>query len=452
MGSWCSTRNGGHQPRGHVRGSWNVASVCLIVTVFPIRWEHVFKNWVIPQPSLYDIHHHLKLLVVEDKRKEVVQMVFSSPAGLLEDRRTHTAAKFLMAMLTEGTQDKEKAVITDQLDRCGAMLLGSMTKDRFTLGLKTMPKYFLELLPLFAEVLAKPSLTEEGLARQKKVTQQQLSIAKESPLYLANEKINTLLFGKDHPYSYTMEEEDISSLQASDLRALYEARAWYPGVVALSGKVDKAMIEAIQKSLVNLPSKAKPSFPSPTSQPSQEKRCFIDKEGPQSALFLETEIIELTHPDYFALYILNYLLGGPYLGSRLMGNIREEKGHTYGINSWTHPHSYATILGITAQVKKGFAEETYRAVCSEIKRLQEEPISTEELKTVKENLKSTLRTWCDNKEAIASMFMSYYFLGIDFKRLDQLYKKVEEVTPQELQRVAKEHLDSEKLYCVIVNK
>jgi predicted Zn-dependent peptidase len=189
-----------------------------------------------------------------------------------------------------------------------------------------------------------------------------------------------------------------------------------------------------------------------TIQPSSEKYHHIEKaNGVQSAIRVGRFWVAKSHPDYHALSVLVTIFGG-YFGSRLMTNIREEKGYTYGIGSFVLPLKNASYMAVSTEVGNEYLEPTLKEIAAEMRRLQTEPVSENELETVKSYLLGEFLRDFDGPFALAASFKSINDFNLDYSFYDRYLQLLRTITSEELQRLAVEYLNPDDFYTVVAGR
>ena len=400
-------------------------------------------------PERYDIHSNLPLFVFPDASQPVVQLTFVVPKRSSQHAQDGLALDFLIEMLAKGTQHQDKAAIAALLDHHGAHLDARSGEDLLTFGLKTLAKHTEKLLPCFADMLQNPTFPDKEVALQQSLEIQEVRLRKATPQHLAKDQLFAQVFGKNHPYGYFPEETTLQALTPAQLRSAFEGYGWPQGIVTLTGDVTPVRIAATQQALREIPyhtlDKHRHALP-----PRPEPLAITTAQPTQTSMAMGMPTITRTHPDYPRLYLLNVVLGG-YFGSRLMQNIREEKGYTYGIMSRLCPFLDHGFLYITTEVKAGMAEKTRQEIFAEMARLRNEPIPTQELEAVRAFLRGHLLAAFQDTFALPSHFAHLYFHGLTLDHYTALYDAVQSITPADLQASAQTYFDPEKLTQVTVN-
>jgi zinc protease len=287
-------------------------------------------------------------------------------------------------MLLEGTVHYSAKQLADIIALYGATLECQHGYDRMTLTLYCLSKHLPALLPLVEEILLKPAFAQEEFDLLQKRSIQNIKVEKEKPSYLATERFTANIYGLGHSYNSGASEEDIASISTSTVRTFHaETYTFSTAEVFACGDINDEATSLIQ----NIFSKQSQEYPKSgeikkvkTSGPQED---YIMVPGSlQSTIRYGCIWPQQTHEDYHKLTILNKVLGG-YFGSRLMKNIREDKGFTYGIFSALSPKEHSNLFFIGTDVNYKSTSETIKEIKKEINTLKTELITSEEMELVK---------------------------------------------------------------------
>ncbi|MBA9076483.1 M16 family metallopeptidase [Rufibacter quisquiliarum] len=362
-------------------------------------------------------------------------------------------ASLTAKMLKEGTTSHTAKQLADIIDFYGASLEITHGFDRSTLTLYCLSKFLPELLPIVFEILEHPSFPEEEFELLKQRVIQTLAIDKQKNGYLATELFTSSIYGADHPYSTVISEEEIKALTLEDIKAFYKTRYDInSSEVFVTGDFDeegnnllKGFLDQTQRNtgLNNVEKQYS------KKEATASKKMERSSNTMQAAIRVGRTLPSPEHPDFSLLYLANHALGG-YFGSRLMKNIREEKGFTYGIHSSISIKEHGTLLSIGTDIKGDKIEETIREIEKEIEVLQRELLSEEELNTIKKHLAGKFIS--DNSTIFDKMdrYRSSVLLGLPPNFFTNLQNKMQQASREEVQTVAKEYLSTETLHIVAV--
>ena len=391
-----------------------------------------------------------RLHVLANAAQPVVRLQAVLRAGKLAEP-VPGLASITARMLLEGTTTRTARQIADEVAFYGASLECDSGFDRATLTLYCLTRHLPLLLPLVLDVLTNPAFPTEELEQLKTRTIQNVRVERQKTSYLATERFNELLFGADTAYGRPFDEAAYQGLSAGQARDFHQAAWSLAGAeLFLCGDVAAeraAVVEAFGGAVPAAPALA-PAGPVLTTAGPTAPDHVVVAGSLQASIRLGRPWPAPTHPDTHRLKLLVNVLGG-YFGSRLMRNIREDKGLTYGIYASVAPREYGTSLVIGTDVKGESADFAVREIEAELRRLQQEPIPAEELETVKSyllgkfaNELSTVFEQCDK-------YKSLVFLGLPADYFEQFVQQTAAADAVTLQQLAQQYLNPADLQAVV---
>ncbi|TGD83359.1 M16 family metallopeptidase [Hymenobacter wooponensis] len=353
-------------------------------------------------------------------------------------------------MLLEGTRTRTARQIADEVAFYGASLECEQGFDRATLTLYCLSRHLEKLLPLFLDVITEPTFPEVELAQLKARTIQNVRIERQKTSYLAAEQFSRNLYGSSFPYGTVFNEAAFQEVLPEQVKAFHlKAYQLSNAELFLCGDVLPQHEQLLQHVLGS--TKPVYSVPSPItidaiSGPSHD---YVTVPGSlQSSLRIGRLWPSNTHPQTHQLQVLVKVLGG-YFGSRLMKNIREDKGFTYGIYASVGPREHATSFVIGSDVNAASASAAIKEVHHELRLLQEELMPADELQTVKNymtgkfaNELSTVFEQCDKYKSIV-----FFDLPTDY--YSEFIRQTREVDASTLRQLAQEYLSPEQMIEVV---
>jgi len=340
------------------------------------------SSFQLPIANVIQLSNGAHLHVLKGDSQPVIKFEIVFKAGKRYETKkgvSYLAAKILL----EGSKNYTAKQIADQIAFYGASLECNQGFDRASLTLYCLSKHFADLLPLIVEVLTNPIVPETELDLLKQRTIQNIAIDKEKNSSLATTLLTKNIYGEHHPYVAGQEESDISAITRDDVQEfISQFYNFQDNTYFLTGDISKEQENKISVTFDKSTSHRAPAeniFIKHTTAPFS----FLEKpEKLQSSIRVGTTWPLMAHQDYPKLALLNKILGG-YFGSRLMKNIREDKGFTYGIFSATSPKELDTLFYIGTDVNHQNTKDTIQEINKEITKLQEELVSEEELEIVK---------------------------------------------------------------------
>jgi zinc protease len=357
-------------------------------------------------------------------------------------------------MLTDGTAILTAAQIADRIDFYGAFLQVDYGHDTSQVILYSLNKHLQHTLPVIRDVIGNSVFPQKELQTFIRNNQQKLQVSLQKNDFVARRVFNKALFG-DTLYGLGAEIETYNTLNREDMLAHFK-QVYQPAncTIIIAGKTGQHVIDLVTDNFGS--GWANGEQPADTGQPelkgAAEHFCFIEKpEALQSAIRMGAPSVNRTHPDFPALQVLNTVLGG-YFGSRLMTNIREDKGYTYGIGSGISSLKYGGSWFIATEVGADVCKPAVSEIEKELKLLRDELISEEELSLVRNFMMGSLLGSLENVFSHADKFKNLYFVGLDYDYYDKYVETVKTVSAEQLRKLANQYLNFDNFYKVIVGK
>ncbi|PAC33682.1 pitrilysin family protein [Flectobacillus sp. BAB-3569] len=359
---------------------------------------------------------------------------------------------FTAKMLNEGTSAHNSASINQFFDQYGAFTEFTHSVDRASFVLYGLSKHLGQLLPMVQEILQDSIFPQKELDTIKKIQQQTIQVNQEKTSFVANQKIRNSIFGETHPYGTNLTQEVIESITRENLVKYYQSH-WQnqPFRIFLSGKITEQEIEVVNNILGSIPVGGGHTTSYEHTDGGLDATSFlIEKENAlQSSIRLGKQLFTRSHPDYFNMLIVNEVLGG-YFGSRLMKNIREEKGLTYGIGSNVVPFSKNGYFIVGTDVKKEFTQLTIDEIIKEIQVLRTELVSEEELSTVRNYMSGAFAGSLNTPFEIADRYKVIMSEQLPLDFYQQYFQHIQQITSEDILEAAQKHLDPASLIEVAV--
>ncbi len=406
-------------------------------------------------PEKYTLSNGIPVYLINTGSQELSRIELIFKAGSWNQRKPFVASS-ANQMLTEGSAQFSAGDIAEMLDFHGAYLDTTPGRDFASLSLYALNKQMDNVLPLFEDVVKNPSFPDNELRIFLDKQSQQLKVNRQKPGFLARTYFSELIFGKNHPYGKVLLQEDIDSIQRKDL--IYHHRYNYlQGYCALivAGKLNDRTIRLVEKHFGSSDwfeqkddgLHAKPEDPYGQLNGNS---VFIEKTTlVQSAIRIGRKLFTQKHEDFAPMQVLNTVLGG-YFGSRLMSNIREDKGYSYGIGSGVMSYQNAGYFFISTEVASESCDDALKEIFKETERLIQEEIPEKELNLVKNYMMGSFMRSMDGAFAIAENFRKLLMFGFDEKYNREYLEKIKWVRPDELKRIAEKYLSKRNLKELVV--
>ncbi len=425
---------------------WLLAVLAVILCLRPVQAGMVPKRMV--------LDNGLVLLTSEQRALPMVSIEMLIDAGSRYESASQAGLANLTArLLTYGTQGRSALQISEALDFIGARLSAGCGEDVASVSLTILKKDLATGLELLAEILTESTFPQAEIDRQKQAIIASIRAREEDPGAVAATQFAAALFPRS-PYGRPVEgaEDSVKGLQRKSLQEHF-ARYYRPNraIIAVVGDVaEKEIAQALNKSFGGWnkgePS-GKPLVPAIIGAPEQLR---VNKDLTQSNIILGHNGITRGNPDYYAVQVMNYILGGGGFSSRVMDSIRNERGLAYSVYSYYAAEKSHGSFQFVMQTKNETALEAIRIAKYEIRRMREEPASEQELNDAKDYLIGSFPLRFDTNRKVAGFLaqVEYYQLGLDYP--EQYAALIRKVSGADVQRVARQYLLPEKLITVIV--
>ncbi len=405
------------------------------------------------EPEKYILDNGIPVYLINAGTQEVVKIDLIFDAGSkLQDFPLQ--AQFTSKCLVEGTDSFDSKTIAETVDFYGAYLKPSVSRDDAAVSLFSLNKHLEHLMPVFAEVALSPKFPDHEIQTMVQKLRQEYLVNMEKVSFIAQQQFSALVYGNQHPYGKTMDIVDYENISQQILQKFYAKFYKTSGLkIIVSGKVNNGLIKMLnqffgQHQVVfgeNIPGGL-------TIKPSETLEHYSVKDDAlQSAVRIGNATINKTHRDFLPFMVVNTILGG-YFGSRLMTNIREDKGYTYGIGSGLASLNHAGMFFIASEVGNDVTGKAIEQIFIEIEKLRSEPVKAEELSLVKNYLLGTFLRSADGPFALADLFKATLDYGMDMSYYDSFLHTVKNITIKDIQDIAVKYLQPDSMIRLVVGK
>lgn len=402
-----------------------------------------------------ELSNGLKLMIVEHHELPVADFVLVVESGGTVDPVAKTGlANLTAAMLTEGTTTRSSLEIADQVAFLGIGLNASSNWDASTISLHTPTSQLDSGLALFSDVILRPSFPENEFERVRKDRLTSLLQLKDRPTAIANQAYAAILYGNGHPYGRSLigTEASVQALASTDLK-LYYSSHFIPNnsTLIIVGDVNPAQIEAKINQLFGEWPRGTVSSVMLAEAPrtSGTMVYLIDKPGAaQSSFRIGAVGVPRSTKDYFALSVLNTILGGSFT-SRLMQNLRETHGYTYGARSSFDMRRAAGPFTASAEVVAAKSDSALVEFMKELSSIRD-TVPVAELSKAKQYMQLGLPSDFETTQQIATALVPVALYDLPLNFYDSYVQSVEAVTQADVQRVARQYINPASLAIVIV--
>lgn len=402
----------------------------------------------IPHYECLQTAHGAPLYTLHNSTQGVVRVSFVFRAGTSWQTLPFSAST-VVNTLTEGTLNLSGREVAERLDYHGSYYDANIDRDWAVVTFCSLKRFIRETLDVAEEVILHPTFPEEEIASYCAKRKEQLKVQRSKPDQLSRELFGKALFGEHHPYGITSSEEHYDNITPQALGEFYLSHYNAANAFAVvCGDISEEVISRVGEILSSLPAGEENERQIPPPSPTPE--AFLETPGAvQSSIKIGLPLFARSHPDFIPMQVLATTLGG-YFGSRLMQNLREEHGYTYG--------AYAAMINLDASgyfvmssdVAEEHTAEAVEEMLGEMERLGREPISEEELAIVRKIIMGDVMRIFDGPFGAADVTIENIQNGETNDYTQRFVERVESITPAELQAVAARYLRREECVTAIV--
>jgi zinc protease len=409
-------------------------------------------NLSLPPCDKFTLDNGVEVYAVNAGEEEVMlaEWVFFAGNWYEEQNIIAATTNFL---LKNGTQQKTAYAISEHFEFYGAYLNRHCYNETATISLHCLAKHLPELLPAVAEILTESVFPEEELSIYKQNQKQRLEVNLRKCDFVANRLIDEYLFGFDHPYgkyTSTLDYEKIQREQLVDFYNKYYREGKCILFVAgkLPGDIHRQLNDVFGKLPLNRNIIPKTAI---QTTPARETRYEIlnDTNGVQGAIRIARPFPNRHHPDFAKVSVLNNIFGG-FFGSRLMSNIREDKGYTYGIHSYLQNHLQTSAWMVSTEAGRDVCRATIEEVYKEMEILRNEPVDAEELDLVRNFMIGTILGDLDGPFQIIGRWKNYILNNLSEEYFYNSINTIKTVSAESLQEMARKYLNPTDFYELVV--
>jgi zinc protease len=423
--------------------------ICFVWPTFAVASHIPIKRWT--------TKNGITLLLMESHSLPTVHVETLVKAGSMYDPEDKAGlANLTAALLDEGTTSRSSVQIAEEIDFIGAVLSASADSDYTSISLKVLKKDVRVGFSLLSDILTHPTFPAKEVERLRQQVLGGIMADRDEPEIVAEKAFDRLLFGA-HPYHRPVEglEETIPQIQRDDLVNFHNTY-YRPNntLMAIVGDLTKEEAENLIKEYLRGWEKKKlPAIEIPKAfNPTVRKVEIIDKDLTQANILLGQLGIARRNPDYYALLVMNYILGGGGFSSRLLTVIRENQGLAYSVQSAYEARYDPGRFTVSLQTKNSTANTAIQEVLNQLRQIRTVPVSDQELEEARSYLAGSFPLRMDTNAKMARLlsFVEFFKLGLDY--FDQYPRYIQAVTKADVLRVAQKYLNPDRLILVAVAK
>jgi zinc protease len=378
----------------------------------------------------------------------MIEWVFYAGNWFEEKNLIAATANFL---LKNGTSTKNAFQVNEHFEYYGSYLNRACHNETATITLHSLTKHIGELLPVVREIISDSVMPEEELNTYKQNMKQRLTVSLKKSDFVAGRMIDAYLFGEQHPYGKYSSFEAFDAVTREELLTFYK-KYYQQGKMILfaAGKLPKNFEQLLNDNFGDIPVNNVIVAPKPY-QPAPEKKHRIsnDPDGVQGSIRIARPFPNRHHPDFMKVSVLNTIFGG-FFGSRLMMNIREDKGYTYGIHSYLQNNIHDSAWMVSTEAGRDVCEAAVLEVYKEMKDLREELVDEEELHLVRNYMMGIILGDLDGPFQILSRWKNIILNGLDGKYFYNSIDTIKTISAEEIRELAKKYLVPDAFYELIV--
>jgi zinc protease len=361
----------------------------------------------------------------------------------------------MVNLLKTGTTGLTARQINETLDFYGTYLQEDAQKDIASLGVFVLNKHLEPVLDLFQEMIKAPVFPEDEMRTYLKNQKQRHLVNNQKVQFLARTYFNELLYGPEHPYGYRLQVSDYDEVERQRLVDFHRDH-FHPGnaFCLVAGRLPENILPLLEKKIgqSDWPAREVGSPPHYVAGTASEKKILVEKPGAlQSAVRIGRRLFNRTHPDYHRLMITNALLGG-FFGSRLMQNIRQDKGYTYGIGSGLVSLLRDGYFFISTEVGVDVCQKALDQVYLELNRLRTTPATEDELQTLRSYLSGQFLRSFDGPFAQSERFKEIRAFQMDLSHYQGFLSELNSITSAQVMQTAGKYLHEDSMIELVVGK
>lgn len=405
----------------------------------------------VPNTDQIILQNGTRLHLVQGGSQDIVKIDFIYKAGTYYQEYP-VVASMCSAMLNEGSEKYNSKEIAEIFDFHGAYLNTSISHHKGMISIFCLNKDLCKLLDVTEDIIKNSVFPAKEFETIKNNRKNSFLVEMEKTSSIARKHFLKKIFGDKHSYSNIVESEDFDKLKIEDVITFYKKQYCPRNCdIIISGKFDNSHIEEVKSRFSDFYcANTDIEPPKYIMQAEQEKKIFITKnKSVQSSIRIGCSTINRNHEDYIGLQVVNTILGG-YFGSRLMSNIREDKGYTYGISSSLSSLPDSGYFAIGTDVGNDVREATLKEIYAELDIMHNELISEDELNLVKNYMTGEFLRELDGPFSISELVNNNLYYTFDNSQYQRDLDTIKNISAEDIQNLTRKHLQKENLFEIVV--
>ncbi len=405
--------------------------------------------------SRFTLDNGVEVYAINAGEEEVLQLELVFAAGNSREKQNIVAAA-ANHLLKNGTTSLSAFELNEHFEFYGSYLNRSCGNETAAISLHTLRKHLPELLPVMADMITNTTFPQTELDIFKQNSKQKLAVNLQKCEFIANRLIDAQVYGEQHPYGKYTSMADFDALQRETLVDFYNHYyAYGQCAIFVAGKLPPDIFDQLNHNFGGLtltpykPQKVVIPFDAGQIVTNRTSRITNDEKGVQGAIRMARHFPNRHHPDFQKVSVLNNIFGG-FFGSRLMDNIREDKGYTYGIHSYLQNHIEQSAWVVSTEAGRDVCEAAIKEVYYEMELLRNEPVEEDELILVKNYMLGSILGDLDGPFQIIGRWKNYILNGTDESYFYSAIDTIRSITAEEIQALANTYLQPDAFYEMVV--
>lgn len=407
---------------------------------------HEMHHLQLPVPQVEKLANGIDFYLLKGGSQEVLQLSFTWQGGTYE-ARVPAIAKLTAQLMPEGTTTRTGAQISEELDFHGTILRIVSEHHTTTLTVSALSNMVSDVLPIIEDVICNPVFDTNKFETFKDMEVQNLLLAQSKVSVLASEALDSLIKGRSHPAAKVPTVDEVQSITVDDIKDFYGRLVTTDKCMAfLSGNFTDEICAKVKEMAESLPRRADAmEMVVVPFSPEVPQTVTVDKpDAVQAAINIGIPAPSRSHPDYIPLRFATMALGG-YFGSRLMKNIREDKGYTYGITSFLLGNRGGSYITVAAETDKSYVVDVIREIKKEINVLATVPMDRDELMRLRQHISVSLMEILDSPFAIMEHYKVIKSVGLPEGYFEHQVECVKNLSPEMVMEMAQKYMLADEM-------
>lgn len=408
---------------------------------------HVIDSIHFEKPLIFDVTKNNRLFCTTNVQNETAKFELIFDAGSILGEKN--IASIVNDLLLSGTKDKTSTQIHSEIDGLGGFVEQSLSIEYASFSIYALRENIIPIARIVKDAIENCQFHLHEVEQTLKVHKQRLEVSLEKVGVLAQRSFKQRFFNSSKTYSRVTTSEDFDTIERKDLVSFHSDQ-YLNGLkdMALVGNFSQTEIDAFIDIFGSWANETKSVFES--NFENIKGYSHTEKEGSlQTAIRIGCHLFNKTHEDYPDFLVLNTIIGG-YFGSRLMQNIREEKGYTYGVGSMANELHKSGYFMIGTEVKKEVKDLALAEIKYELDKLKQKEVPKEELELVKNYMLGQLLKSADGPYSMMDLYLEVDDFGLSLDYYNQLIQSINHITPERIKELANKYLDWDNFTIVTV--